>query len=324
MNEFCQNPHCENRAVKEVPVSVGQPANEARSLCATCEEAYTWGVQHGTMAAALDRIDAFLLKGGFVVVALNRQDPSEGGAFEAWAYGGPLDFGVAAAFTFGVGRSIHDALGALDQQLLKSPRGRHGSTDKGDRLHVNERELATILAALRFHQDENLQGGDGIPDEAIRRIATNAGVLEALNFDEVGELCERINLGESPVDWEACEHDWREIRGPKTGCDVEYWFRCLRCGATRYRCVDQDGGSSEEIHPPEGGDEEEVLRRPDAPGLAAVHPGIRRIHDLLYLDIEDGREFYNPDKQWDADTMTMIAEAVAEYIPRPEKGSHHG
>ena len=49
MEEFCQNPLCENEAVKEVPVSVEKPSDEVRALCAACEEPYTWGVQHGSM-----------------------------------------------------------------------------------------------------------------------------------------------------------------------------------------------------------------------------------------------------------------------------------
>lgn len=62
-------------------------------------------------------------------------------------------------------------------------------------LTVDDRELATILAALRFHQDENLQVRN-IPDQAIKDIATDCGSLEPMNFDEVGKLCERINAGE--------------------------------------------------------------------------------------------------------------------------------
>jgi hypothetical protein len=50
----------------------------------------------------------------------------------------------------------------------------------------------------------------------------------------------------------------------------------------------------------------------------------RRIHDLLYLDIKDGREFYNPDKTWDADVLTMIAEVIAQHIPRPKQEEDHG
>ncbi len=48
-----------------------------------------------------------------------------------------------------------------------------------------------------------------------------------------------------------------------------------------------------------------------------IPPVVQSIHDLLYLDMQDGREFYNPEKAWDADTMTRIAEIVAEFIPRP-------
>ena len=47
MNEFCENPHCSSRGNKEVPVSINRPGDQQRTLCAACEEAYTWGVQHG-------------------------------------------------------------------------------------------------------------------------------------------------------------------------------------------------------------------------------------------------------------------------------------
>lgn len=57
METYCQNPLCENTAVKEVPVSVRTPTDQVRSLCATCEEAYTWGVQHGCMVYQGLKID---------------------------------------------------------------------------------------------------------------------------------------------------------------------------------------------------------------------------------------------------------------------------
>jgi hypothetical protein len=50
-----------------------------------------------------------------------------------------------------------------------------------------------------------------------------------------------------------------------------------------------------------------------------IPPAVRRIHDLLYLDMKNGREFYNLTKVWDCDTLTQIAEVVAKYIPRPSK-----
>jgi len=60
-------------------------------------------------------------------------------------------------------------------------------------LVVDGRQLATILAALRFHQDENLRVGPDIPDRAIKDIATDSGSLKPLNFKDVSRLCERIN-----------------------------------------------------------------------------------------------------------------------------------
>jgi hypothetical protein len=57
--------------------------------------------------------------------------------------------------------------------------------------------------------------------------------------------------------------------------------------------------------------------RPPRQADKAVHPAIRKIHDLLYLDLKDGRESYDPEKSWDPDTIAAIAEVVAEYVPRP-------
>jgi len=51
----------------------------------------------------------------------------------------------------------------------------------------------------------------------------------------------------------------------------------------------------------------------------AVHPAIQRIHDLLYLDTKDGRKAYDPNKDWGSETMTMVADIIAEYIPRPPR-----
>ena len=58
MKEFCENPCCESPGVKEVPVSVNSPGDQRRTLCAACEEAYTWGVQHGGFTA--DQIPLWL------------------------------------------------------------------------------------------------------------------------------------------------------------------------------------------------------------------------------------------------------------------------
>lgn len=56
MEEYCQNPLCESEAIKEVPVSVRKASDQKRSLCAACEEVYTWGVQQGTMSSERKRV----------------------------------------------------------------------------------------------------------------------------------------------------------------------------------------------------------------------------------------------------------------------------
>ena len=63
-------------------------------------------------------------------------------------------------------------------------------------LRISRRELATILAALRFHQDENLQRSPDIPDQSIREIATDGGRFQALTSQKVSKLCQRMNTEE--------------------------------------------------------------------------------------------------------------------------------
>ena len=47
MKTYCENPLCDTEAITVVEVSVKIPSDEKRSLCATCEEVFVWGVQHG-------------------------------------------------------------------------------------------------------------------------------------------------------------------------------------------------------------------------------------------------------------------------------------
>jgi len=74
-------------------------------------------------------------------------------------------------------------------------------------LAVDGRELATILAALRFHQDENLRTSPGIADQAIEDIATDCGSFKPLDFDDVSRLCERINIQDEPCA-DRCRRVW--------------------------------------------------------------------------------------------------------------------
>jgi len=56
MEEYCQNPLCENEAAKVVAVSVDKPSDQKRSLCAVCEEVFSWGVQHGRITSIPKRV----------------------------------------------------------------------------------------------------------------------------------------------------------------------------------------------------------------------------------------------------------------------------
>ena len=60
-------------------------------------------------------------------------------------------------------------------------------------VRIDRRELATILAALRFHQDENLSSGPGIADAHIADIASDGGILVPLSKAEIDALCRRLN-----------------------------------------------------------------------------------------------------------------------------------
>jgi len=42
---------------------------------------------------------------------------------------------------------------------------------------------------------------------------------------------------------------------------------------------------------------------------------LRHIFDILYLDMDGKREFYDPEKAWDADTLSMIADVVGPLFP---------
>jgi hypothetical protein len=57
-------------------------------------------------------------------------------------------------------------------------------------LKIDERELATILAALRFWQAQDA------PPARQYDIATDCGEIDPLTVGEIDALCERINCGE--------------------------------------------------------------------------------------------------------------------------------
>jgi hypothetical protein len=105
-------------------------------------------------------------------------------------------------------------------------------SDNQKPLAVDDRQLATILAALRFHRDENLQGSGKILDHAIQEIATDAGKLTALDFEDVDQLCERLNLGDQ-VSYS------RQWRCPSCHCAVDCSYENLAEAGAPY-CAECD------------------------------------------------------------------------------------
>ena len=61
------------------------------------------------------------------------------------------------------------------------------------KVEVNEAEIATIFAALRFYQSKGM-GEPTFREEGIHQIATDHGRIQSsLDSKEIDELCERLN-----------------------------------------------------------------------------------------------------------------------------------
>ena len=64
-------------------------------------------------------------------------------------------------------------------------------------IRISDRELGTILAALRFYQGAGLSSL--MPPKAsnrwLRNIATNGGKYVPMNITDIDALCERLNTG---------------------------------------------------------------------------------------------------------------------------------
>lgn len=63
---------------------------------------------------------------------------------------------------------------------------------------MNERQLATILAALRLWQSRNLPRS-GARDAEIEIIATNGKQFPAMDAEEIDTLCDLMNAGRLPL-----------------------------------------------------------------------------------------------------------------------------
>lgn len=66
-------------------------------------------------------------------------------------------------------------------------------------LSVSLQEHATILAALRYWQEQGLADDPALRSDALHDIACPEDVLCSLNGEGVDELCEHLNEGVDPV-----------------------------------------------------------------------------------------------------------------------------
>ncbi len=75
------------------------------------------------------------------------------------------------------------------------------------KINVDSQEFNTILAALRFYQ-ENDQGTPSSRSDAIHDLATNGDAEVSLDNDAIDGLCERINFGSArlPKSWTALQN----------------------------------------------------------------------------------------------------------------------
>lgn len=96
---------------------------------------------------------------------------------------------------------------------------------------LNERELATVLAALRYYQNDLRDDGAAF---AHGDIATDGGTLQPLSADEIDALCERLNVRPAPAKLSACcgaeiGYDaWVDSNGDVNGGPFDNSI-CLEC-----------------------------------------------------------------------------------------------
>lgn len=61
------------------------------------------------------------------------------------------------------------------------------------------------------------------------------------------------------------------------------------------------------------------MRQPDELDHAKLASVVAQIRDLLFLDIDEAGAFYNPDKEWSADTLEAIAGVLYFHRLAPDK-----
>lgn len=63
--------------------------------------------------------------------------------------------------------------------------------------NLNDQDLATVLAALRFYQESGMGDPDNRSD-MIHDIATNGDTVISMDADGIDDLCARLNTSTAP------------------------------------------------------------------------------------------------------------------------------
>jgi hypothetical protein len=100
---------------------------------------------------------------------------------------------------------------------------------------LTNRELGTVLAALRTYQEADIEAAGDLP-EHILDIATDGDSFERLTHDEIDDLCERLNV-EPSGNHEALSYEARSYEPEQCpACHFHNprgYERCAHCALTK-------------------------------------------------------------------------------------------
>jgi len=89
-------------------------------------------------------------------------------------------------------------------------------------IEISDQEHATILAALRYYQ-ENDQGEPASRSDAIHNIATDCDKVISLDEKGIDELCEHINTDKAPQ--QAIQKAYSALGVVKLDRKIRYWLK---------------------------------------------------------------------------------------------------
>jgi len=180
--------------------------------------------------------------------------------------------------------------------------------------------LGYIDEVRRMHRADNAVYSLECWDASPAYFRSNDKLQELRDVDGDGDLAAEVQAGEPillTADPQFNEDDFQrvECQTVQVSKDDIWWTAYVKHTGIRIESAQIQKKTLLRIFRSLGGVRESRGRAK----AKSIHPVIRRIHDLLYLDMEKGREFYSPDKNWDPDVLDRVAEIIAEFIPRPSQ-----